>query len=210
MHQYIREQADALAQKRLEEYHQLQAWAAYEFPKRVPSRHDPQRRGGGPHELEPISGQRPLRQQAQRQGSSTKVGIIGSMYPHVVKGMASGEGGGSPPPPGQGGPPEDKLDEGSDEEENEEDDTDEETVSVTTSNQASAGGAGPQKWDRAKETYQEGTGSHQRIQMTQQVEEVQGMVVEDLEVIEANGNRRDPQGRMGLLAPLDQAIFQAI
>ena len=42
MHQYIREQADALAQKRLEEYHQLQAWAAYESPKRVPSRHDPQ------------------------------------------------------------------------------------------------------------------------------------------------------------------------
>ena len=158
MHQYIREQANALAQKRLEEYHQLQAWAAYEFPKRVPSRHDPQRKRGGPHESEPISGQRPLRQQAQRQGSSTKVGIIGSMYPHVVKGMASGEGGGSPPPLGQGGPPEDKLDEGSDEEENEEDDTDEETVSVTTSNQASAGGGGPRKWDCAKETYQEGTG----------------------------------------------------
>ena len=31
--QYIREQADALAQKRLEEYHQLQAWTAYESPK---------------------------------------------------------------------------------------------------------------------------------------------------------------------------------
>ena len=42
MHQYIREQADALAQKRLEEYHQLQAWAAYESPKRVLSRHNPQ------------------------------------------------------------------------------------------------------------------------------------------------------------------------
>ena len=42
MHQYIREQADALAQKRLEEYHQLQAWAAYESPKQVPSRHNPQ------------------------------------------------------------------------------------------------------------------------------------------------------------------------
>ena len=41
MHQYIREQADALAWKRLEEYHQLQVWAAYESPKRVPSRHDP-------------------------------------------------------------------------------------------------------------------------------------------------------------------------
>ena len=74
MHQYIREQADALAQKRLEEYHQLQAWEAYKSPKQVPSRHDPQRRGGGPQESEPISGQRPLRQGAQRQGSSTKVG----------------------------------------------------------------------------------------------------------------------------------------
>ena len=42
MHQYIREQADALAQKRLEEYHQLQARTAYESPKQVPFRHDPQ------------------------------------------------------------------------------------------------------------------------------------------------------------------------
>ena len=29
---------------------------------------------------------------------------------------------------------------------------------MTTSSQASASGAGPQKWDCAKETYQEGTG----------------------------------------------------
>ena len=36
MHQYIREQADALTQRRLEEYHQLQEWARYESPKRVP------------------------------------------------------------------------------------------------------------------------------------------------------------------------------
>ena len=33
MHQYIREQSDTLARKRLEEYHQLQAWAEYESPK---------------------------------------------------------------------------------------------------------------------------------------------------------------------------------
>ena len=104
MHQYIREEADALAQKRLEEYHLLWAWAAYESPKRVLFRHDPQQRGGGPPESEPISGQRPLRQQTQRPGSSAKVGIIGSMYPHVVKGTAPRGGGGSPPPPGQGGP----------------------------------------------------------------------------------------------------------
>ena len=103
MHQYIREQADALAQKRLGEYHQLQAWAAYESPKRVPFSHNPQQRGGGPPESELILGQMPLRQQTQRLESSAKVGIIGSMYPHVVKGMAPG-GGGSPPPPGRGGP----------------------------------------------------------------------------------------------------------
>ena len=42
MHQYIREQADALVQKRLEEYHQLQVWAAYESAKGVPFRHNPQ------------------------------------------------------------------------------------------------------------------------------------------------------------------------
>ena len=114
-------------------------------------------RRGGPHETESISGQRPSRQETQKQKSSAKVGMIGSMYPHVVKGMAP-RGGGSPPPPGQGGPQEDKSDEGSDEEENEEGDTDEETVSVTTSIQASAGGAGPQKWDQAKETYRESTG----------------------------------------------------
>ena len=158
MHQYIKEQADALAQKRLEEYHQLQAWAAYESLRQVPSRHDPQQRGGGPHESEPISGIRPLGQQAERQGSSAKVRIIGSMYPHIVKSIAPGGGGGSPPPPGKGGPLEDKPDERSDEEENEEDDTDEETVSVTTSSQASAGGAGPRKWDPVKENYREGTG----------------------------------------------------
>ena len=58
MHQYIREQADALAQKRLEEYQQLQTWAEYESPKRMSSGQDPQRRGGGPHETESISHQR--------------------------------------------------------------------------------------------------------------------------------------------------------
>ena len=35
MHQYIREQADALAQKRLSEYQQMQEWAGYEPPKQI-------------------------------------------------------------------------------------------------------------------------------------------------------------------------------
>ena len=44
--------------------------------------------------------------------------------------------------------------------------------------------------------------------MTQLVEEVQGMVTEDLEVIEANGDGQDPQGRMGLLAPWDHWVLE--
>ena len=37
MHQYIREQADALAQRRLGEYQQPQEWEGYEIPRQVPS-----------------------------------------------------------------------------------------------------------------------------------------------------------------------------
>ena len=37
MHQYIREQADTLAQRRLEEYQQLQEWGGYGAPRQVPS-----------------------------------------------------------------------------------------------------------------------------------------------------------------------------
>ena len=46
MHQYIREQADALAQRRLEEYQQLQEWEGYEIPKQVPPYQGPLFRGG--------------------------------------------------------------------------------------------------------------------------------------------------------------------
>ena len=46
MHQYIREQADALAQKRLEEYQQPQGWEGYEIPRQVPSYQGPFFRGG--------------------------------------------------------------------------------------------------------------------------------------------------------------------
>ena len=44
--------------------------------------------------------------------------------------------------------------------------------------------------------------------MTQLVEEVQGMVIEDHEVIKANGDGWDPQGRTGLLAPWDQWVLE--
>ena len=46
MHQYIREQADALAQRRLEEYRYPREWEGYEIPRRVPPRQDPVFRGG--------------------------------------------------------------------------------------------------------------------------------------------------------------------
>ena len=45
MHQYIREQADAIAQKRLDEYQQMQAWARYESPRQTLTHQKPQYRG---------------------------------------------------------------------------------------------------------------------------------------------------------------------
>ena len=46
MHQYIREQADALTQWRLQQYQQLQEWAEYEPPRQVPNYQGPLYRGG--------------------------------------------------------------------------------------------------------------------------------------------------------------------
>ena len=46
MHQYIREQADTLAQRRLEEYHQLREWGGYGASRQVPSYQGPLFRGG--------------------------------------------------------------------------------------------------------------------------------------------------------------------
>ena len=46
MHQYIREQADALAQRRLGEYQQSWEWEGYEIPKQVPPHQGPLFRGG--------------------------------------------------------------------------------------------------------------------------------------------------------------------
>ena len=46
MHQYIREQGDALAQMRLEEYQQPREWGEYEIPRQVPSYQEPLFRGG--------------------------------------------------------------------------------------------------------------------------------------------------------------------
>ena len=46
MHQYIREQADALAQRRMGEYQQPREWGGYEIPRQVPSYQGPFFRGG--------------------------------------------------------------------------------------------------------------------------------------------------------------------
>ena len=46
IHQYIREQADALAQRRLGEFQQLQEWAEYEPPRQVTNYQGPLYRGG--------------------------------------------------------------------------------------------------------------------------------------------------------------------
>ena len=157
MHQYIREQADALAQKRLEEYQQPQGWEGYEIPRQVPSYQGPFFRGGGPDERGPKSGQGPSRKETQKQKIPTKSGVTGSAYPHSMGGMAPGGGGGTPPP-SRGGPPDDRRDDESDEEENEEDDTDEETVSVTSSSQVSASRARPLVWGSSKENEKGGEG----------------------------------------------------
>ena len=66
LHQYIWEQADALAEMRLREYRQLQGWDDYEPSKPVSPKEGPLRRGGGPHEGGPISRQEPHMQKASK------------------------------------------------------------------------------------------------------------------------------------------------
>ena len=46
MHQYIREQADALAQRRLGEHQHPREWEGYEIPRQVPPHQGPLFRGG--------------------------------------------------------------------------------------------------------------------------------------------------------------------
>ena len=156
MHQYIREQADALAQRRLEEYQQPREWGGYEIPRQVPSYQGPFFRGGGPDKSGPKSGPGPFKKETQKQKISTKSEVTGSAYPHSMVGMAPGGGGGTPPPSG-GGPPDDKRDDES-EEENEEDDTDEETESVTSSSQVSVSRARPLIWGNSKENIKDSEG----------------------------------------------------
>ena len=79
IHQYIREQADALAQRRLEEYQQLREWEGYEIPKQVPPYQGPLFRGG-PDKRGPMPGQGLSKQGTQKQKAPTKSGMTGSAY----------------------------------------------------------------------------------------------------------------------------------
>ena len=83
-------------------------------------------------------------------------GIIGSLYPHLVREMAPGSGDG-PPPPGRGNLPPDKPD---DEEGGEEEgeDTDEETESVTSSSQGSMVKPKHYQWKGTETSYGSGAG----------------------------------------------------
>ena len=156
MHQYIREQADVLAQRRLGEYRHPREWEGYEIPRQLPPHQGPLFRGGEPDDRRPIPSQGLSKQRVQEQRAATKSGMTGLAYQHSMGGMAPGGGGGTPPP-GKGGPPDDKGDDES-EEEDEEDDTDEETVSVTSSSQVSANRARPLIWGSGKENIKDGEG----------------------------------------------------
>ena len=79
---------------------------------------------GGPHGGSAMSGHEHPTQKTQQAEGPAKAGIIGSMYPHIVKSMVPGAGEGLPPP-GRGGLPEDQP---ADKTEVEEEDMDEETV----------------------------------------------------------------------------------
>ena len=156
MHQYIREQADTLAQRRLGEYQHPWEWGRYEIPRQLPPRQDPLSRGGESDNRRPVPSQGPSKQRIQEQRIATKSGMTGLAHQHPMGGIAPGGGGGTPPP-GKGGPPDDKGDDES-EEEGEEDDTDEETESVTSSSQVSASRARPLIWDSGQGNIKKGTG----------------------------------------------------
>ena len=156
LHQYIRQQADALAEIRLNEYRQLQGWADYEPPQPASLKSRPLQRGGGPHEGDAKQQQEPYTQKTSKVTRQARSGIIGSLYPHLVRGMAPG-GGDGPPPPGGGNLPPDKPDDEEGEEE-EREDTDEETESVTSSSQGSTVKAKYYQWKGTGTGYGSGAG----------------------------------------------------
>ena len=79
MHQYIREQADGLAEMRLNEYQQLQGWTSYESPKPITPGEGPLQRGGGPPGEGIVPGYELLSQNIQKAREQVRLGIIGSI-----------------------------------------------------------------------------------------------------------------------------------
>ena len=152
MHQYIREQADALAQRRMGEYRYPREWEGYEIPRQVPPHQGPLFRGGGPDDRGPIPSQGLSKQEIQDQGATTKSVMTGLGRLHGSTGW------GGTPLPGKGGPPDGKGDGELGEEEAKEDDTDEETVSVTSSSQVSASRARSLIWSSSQGNIKEGAG----------------------------------------------------
>ena len=92
MHQYIREQADALAQRRLREHQQPREWWGYEILRQEPSYQGSLFRGEGPDESGPKSGPEPSKKETQKLIKLTKSGITGPAFLHFMGGMAPGGG----------------------------------------------------------------------------------------------------------------------
>ena len=95
MHQYIREQADALAQRRMGEYRYPWEWGGYEIPRQVPSHQGPLFRGGGLDDRGPMPSQELSKQEIQDKGATTESRMTGLGRPHSMGGMAPGGGGNS-------------------------------------------------------------------------------------------------------------------
>ena len=90
MHQYIREQADALAQRRLEEYQQPQEWEDIKSQGKCHLIRDRSLEEGDQMKTDQSLGRGPSKKETQRQRIPTKSGVTGSAYPHSMGGMAPG------------------------------------------------------------------------------------------------------------------------
>ena len=74
MHQYIREQADALAQKRLGEYQQMRKSAKCEPPRQMLTHQEPLHRGGETYKQGTLPGQKLLTKEFKARETQSKLG----------------------------------------------------------------------------------------------------------------------------------------
>ena len=184
----------------------MQVRTDYETSKTIPPKEGPLQNGGGPHKEGTVPGHEPPIEKTQKAAGQAKSGILGSMYPHVTRGMAPG-GGKGPPPPGGGGLPADKLIDEEDEED-EEGDTDEETISVTSSSQDSADKIRYQRWRDTGPVHGSGAGGPPEDPNNPLGEGVVKKAAGDLEAIGVKGEELDPQGRMVSLGLCNAMQFQ--